>query len=379
MRGLRRRTLVHGAAVAAALGHPWLRAQTADAWLIGQSAPATGVLAPSNAETTAGAKLGFAWANSRGGISGRPLQLLSMDDGQDAKRTAQNTTALLNQGVHALALYRTTPSIAAALPLAEKAGAAFIGAQVGPSLLYEPALAEIFNTRSRYHDEAARAVAFFALLGLTRVAVLVASDAFGKDVMAGLLPAMQAAQVDLVAQASLDNRVADITQQLAQIKQANPQVVILVSNAKAAAGFVRAAKAESFHPRFVTLSNTSSASFVKDLGDAAEGVIVTQVVPTPHSARLRAVAQYRAAVAEAGANAPPISHASLQGWLTARFITELIRRAGPQATREGIVQASAPSASFDLGDFTLNYSTASRQGSRLVELTVIGRNGRFMY
>ena len=83
---------------------PWLRAKAADVWLVGQSAPATGVLAPSNAETTAGARLGFAWVNSRGGISGRPLQLLSMDDGQDAKRTATNTTALLNQGVHALAL-----------------------------------------------------------------------------------------------------------------------------------------------------------------------------------------------------------------------------------------------------------------------------------
>lgn len=375
---LRRRTLVQGAAVAA-MAACGLRARAADAWLVGQSAPQTGVLAPSNAETTAGANLGFAWVNSRGGVAGRPIQLMSLDDGQDAKRTEANTATLLAQGVHALALYRTTPSIAAALPLAQKAGAAFVGAQVGPSLLYEPALAEVFNTRSRYHDEAARAVNFFALLGLTRVAALVSSDAFGKDVMAGLLPAMKAANVELVAQASLDNRVADITKQLAQIRAASPQVVILVSNAKAAAGFVRAAKAMSFHPRFVTLSNTSSASFVKDLGDAAEGVIVTQVVPTPHSARLRAVAEFRAAVTEADTRAPPLSHASLQGWLTARFLAELFRRAGPDMGRGRIVDVASPNASFDLGDFTLNYSAASRQGSRLVELTVIGRNGRFMY
>jgi branched-chain amino acid transport system substrate-binding protein len=374
---LRRRTVV--GLGAAALGAPWLRARAADAWLIGQSAPATGVLAASNAETTTGANLAFARINARGGIHGRPLQLVSLDDAQDAKRTAENTTKLLDQGVHALALYRTTPSISAALPLAQKAGAAFIGAQVGPLLLYEPPVEEVFNTRSRYHDEAARAVNFFAQLGIRRVGALVASDAFGKDVMAGLVPALTAAKAELVAQAAIDNRVADISQQVAQLKRAQPQVVILVSNARAAAEFVKAAKADTFNATFVTLSNTSSASFVKDLGTAAEGVIVTQVVPTPHSGRVRAVAEYREAVAAAGAGAPPISHASLQGWLTGRFIAELIRRAGPGATRERIVAASNPASSFDLGDFALNFNARSRQGSRLAELTVIGRDGRFMY
>jgi branched-chain amino acid transport system substrate-binding protein len=377
---LQRRVLIAaGAAAAASTATPWLRASAADRWLIGQSAPQTGVLAPSNAETTAGARLYFSRVNARGGVHGKPLELVSLDDGQDARRTAENTTRLLAEGAQVLALYRTTPSISAALPLAQKAGCAFVGAQVGPSLLYEPVMPEVFNTRSRYHDEAARAVNFFALLGIRRVAALVATDAFGKDVMAGLLPALQAAGAELVAQASIDNRVADISQQLAQLKRAAPQVVILVSNAKAAAGFVVASKAEGFNATFVSLSNTSSASYVQDLGRAAEGVVVTQVVPSPHSGRLRAVADYRSVLAGGGEGLPPISHATLQGWLTARFITELVRRAGPGATRERIVEASSPAASFELGDFPLSYSARSRQGSRLAELTVIGRDGRFMY
>lgn len=377
---VQRRTLVAASAAAAAsLAVPGLRASAADRWLIGQSAPQTGVLAPSNAETTAGARLYFERVNARGGVHGKPFELVSIDDGQDAKRTAENTARLLADGAHLLALYRTTPSISAALPLAQKAGCAFVGAQVGPSLLYEPVVPQVFNTRSRYHDEAARAVNFFALLGIRRVAALVATDAFGKDVMAGLLPALQAANAELVAQASIDNRVADISQQLAQLKRAAPQVVILVSNAKAAAGFVVASKAEGFNATFVSLSNTSSASYVKDLGRAAEGVVVTQVVPSPHSGRLRAVAEYRSALSAGGEGLPPISHATLQGWLTARFITELVRRAGPGASRERIVEASSPAASFELGDFSLSYSARSRQGSRLAELTVIGRDGRFMY
>lgn len=373
----RRRLLARG--TAAMLASPWVSVHAAGPWLIGQSAPQTGVLAASNAEAASGAQLVFARANAAGGLFGRPLQLVSLDDAQDPKRAAENTQRLLDQGALALALYRTTPSITAALPLAQKAGAPFIGSQVGPSLLYEPAAEQVFNTRSRYHDEVARAVHFFAQLGVRRVAALVASDSFGRDVMAGLEPAMLSAKAELVAQATLDNRSADISQQLAALRRSDPQVMLLISNAKAAAEFVRAAKASAFNPTFVSLSNTSSASYVKDLGPAAEGVVVTQVVPTPHSGRLRAVAEFRDALTQAGTGAPPLSHASLQGWLTGRFIVELIRRVGPAANREKLIEAGRASVSFDLGDFQLNYSARSRQGSRLAELTVIGRDGRFMY
>lgn len=381
--GIPRRHLLIRTAAAALTGWPALRAQATSTWLVGQSAPMSGVLAASNAETTAGAQLYWSRINAAGGLYGRTFQLASLDDAQDAKRAAENTQKLLEQGALALALYRTTPCIAAALPLASKAVAPFIGAQVGPQLLFEPAQDIVYNTRARYHDEVARAVQFFAPLGLTRVAALVASDAFGKDVMAGLLPAVDAAKAELVAQAAIDNRSADVSAQLQQLRAANPQVVLLVCNAKAAAAFVRAAKSSGFNPTFVSLSNTSSASYVKDLGAAAEGVVVTQVVPTPHSGKLRAVAEFREAQAVAGARgagAPPLSHAALQGWLTARFVTELVRRAGPGATRERLVELGrGPSLQFDLGDFVLNYAARNRQGSRLAELTVTGRDGRFLY
>lgn len=362
---------------AAALSAPWVRARAADAWLVGQSAPQTGVLAPSNAETTAGARLFFDRLNARGGVHGKPIELVSVDDGQNPQRTAENTQALLKQGVLALALYRTTPSAEAALPLARKAGCAYIGTQVGPSLLYDPKLSEVFNTRARYSDEVNRAVQFFKNLDLTRVAALVATDSFGKDVMAGLRQALANAQIDLLAQASIDNRSADVTAQIQQLRAANPQLVLLISNAKAAAGFIQGARASGFQPIFVTLSNTSSASFVKDLGKASEGVVVTQVMPSPYSGRVRVVTEFREAAAEA--SAVPVSHAALQGYVTAKFIHEAIRRAGPGVDRAGLVDFINGAGSVDLGNFPISHSKDSRQGSRLAELTVIGRDGRFMY
>jgi ABC-type branched-subunit amino acid transport system substrate-binding protein len=373
----RRRVLLAGAS--AACGVPWIAGAASSGWLIGQSAPQTGVLAASNAETTAGAKLYFSRLNARGGVHGRPIDLVSLDDGQDPKRSADNTQKLLDQGVLALGMYRTTPSIEAALPLVRKSGIAFIGSQVGPSLLYDPANSTLFNTRASYHDEVARVVRFFTQLGLTRVAVLVASDAFGLDVMVGLRNAMASAKSELVAQASIDNRSANVGAQVEQLRKANPQVVILVSNAKAAAEFVKGSRAAGFGPTFVSLSNTSAASYINDLGKAAEGVVVTQVVPTPYSNRLRVVAEFRDALVQAGSAAPPLSHASLLGFLSAKFMHEAVRVAGPNVDRGRLVQAINGAGRFDLGDYALSFSSVSRHGSRLAELTVIGKDGRFLF
>lgn len=373
----RRHLLLAGATTA--LSAPWIRASASASWTIGQSAPQTGVVAAANAETTAGARLYFGRLNARGGVHGKPIELVSLDDGQDPKRTAANTQTLLDQGVLALGLFRTTPATEVAIPLARKAGVAFIGAQVGPSLLYDPVNPMLFNTRASYHDEVARAVKFFTELGQTRVGALVANDAFGKDVMAGLHTAMQGTKSELVAQASYDNRGADVAAQIEQLRKANPQVVMLVSNAKASAEFIKGARASGFNPTFVALSNASGSGFVADLGKAAEGVVVTQVVPTPYSGKVRAVAEFRDAVAAAGAGAPALSHSSLMGFLTAKFMHEAIRRAGPNVDRARLIESINTAGRFDLGDFSLSYSAESRQGSRLAELTVIGRDGRFMY
>lgn len=218
---------------------------------------------------------------------------------------------------------------------------------------------------------------FFKNLGVTRVAALVATDSFGKDVLAGLRTAMASAQLELLAEAAIDNRSADVTQQIEQLRKAQPQLVLLVSNAKAAAGFVTGARARGFQPTFVSLSNTSSASYIQDLGKAAEGVVVTQVMPSPYAGRVRLVSEFREAAAQTPKLA--VSHASLQGYATAKFIHEALRRAGPGVDRAGLVDSINRSASFDLGDFMLAYQKDNRQGSRLAELTVISRDGRFMY
>ena len=108
---------------------------------------------------------------------------------------------------------------------------------------------------------------------------------------------------------------------------------------------------------------------------------MTQVVPPPYSGRVRVVGECRGAVAQADAAAPApapaLPHAALQGYPGAKFIHEAIRRAGAGASRDQVVASIAAAGNFDLGDFTRDHTAKRPQGSRLVELSLPGREGRF--
>ena len=71
----------------------------------------------------------------------------------------------------------------------------------------------------------------------------------------------------------------------------------------------------------------------------------------------------------------PLSFYSLEGLMGAKIVVEALRRAGPQPTRAKVIAALNTMKDYDVGDFTVSYTAAERQGSKVVDLTIIGRDG----
>ena len=69
---------------------------------------------------------------------------------------------------------------------------------------------------------------------------------------------------------------------------------------------------------------------------------------------------------------------AMEGFLTAKVMVEALRRAGKSPTREGLVDALERMNDVDLGGFYVSYSPQNHAGSKFVDLTIIGRNGKFM-
>jgi branched-chain amino acid transport system substrate-binding protein len=337
--------------------------------------PLTGVLAASNAEALQGARLHFDAVNARGGVGGRRIVLQAVDDGQDPKRSVEIFEQLQTSGqLLALLMPRTTPSFEALAPLVARQGVPVIGPQTGAASANQPPRREVFTLRASYQREAEVAIQHQHRIGVRRFAVLLADDAFGRDVLQGIERTMKELQLPLAGVARIDNRNPDVQPALAALLPQAPQVVLLIASSKASAAFVKGWRAAGASATFVSLSNTSNNDYVQALGEQSRGAIVMQVMPSPFSGGTALAREYAAASAKAG---QAMSYASFYGYATARLTTLALAKA-PQPTRESLLQALEGLGSVDLGGFRLRYGPGERVGSSYVEPTIITHGGRFM-
>ena len=338
--------------------------------------PFTGVLAASNKESIDGAHLFLDAYNARGGVQGRKVELQTLDDGQDPKRSKELFDKLVaGNALLALLLPRTTPSMEAMLPGVVQHGVPVIGPQTGGSFVNQPPKREIFTLRASYQKEAESAIRLQHSIGVRRFALLLADDVFGRDTLLGIERTMKELQLTPVATAKVDNRKPDVTEAVRSMLPANPQVVLLIVSSKAASDFVKGYRGNGGNATFISLSNTSNNDYVQALGNQARGAIVMQVLPSPFSAATALARDYAAAAIKAK-HAP--SYAGLYGFATAKLLTLGLAKAGRDPTRASLVQALESLGEVDLGGFRLRYGPGERVGSSYVDSTIITHNGRFM-
>jgi len=338
--------------------------------------PLTGVLAASNGEALAGARLALEAVNEQGGVGGRPVQLQLLDDGQDPKRAAALLDELLaGRKLLALMMPRTTPSMEAMLPAITAQGVPVVGPQTGASFVNQPPKREIFTLRASYQKEAQHAIRLQHSVGVRKFGLVLADDAFGRDTHQGIVAVMKELQIEPVALARMDNRKTDMGEPVRAMLAGQAQVVLLICSSKAAAEFVKGYRAAGASALFISLSNTSNNDYVQALGSLARGAIVTQVMPSPFSGGTSLARDF---VALAAASKLQPSYAGLYGFASARLLVLGLQKAGRDPTRASLVQALEALGEVDLGGLRLRYGPGDRTGSSFVEATIITQGGRFM-
>ncbi|MFN7668700.1 MAG: ABC transporter substrate-binding protein, partial [Burkholderiales bacterium] len=188
-----------------------------------QAAPYSGLLAAANSESTSGARAYFEWVNKKGGVSGRKIRLETRDDKQDPKLTLELTQQLVDKGCFALFMYRTSPSLQAILPLVNSQSIPLVAPQVGPQFLYDDTNKTIFNIRASYREEVTRAIEQLVSTGISRIALVHATDAFGQEGVAGVDEARKKFKFDIVGKQALDNRSPEVQAAVDMIVSTAPQ------------------------------------------------------------------------------------------------------------------------------------------------------------
>jgi branched-chain amino acid transport system substrate-binding protein len=345
--------------------------------VVGQTVGVTGPVAATVKEAVGGARLYIDSVNAKGGIKGEKIELLTLDDKFDVKQAAENARILIEEkNAVALFMNRGTPHTEAIMPLLDKYDIALVAPSTGAMLLHSPVQRHIFNVRSTYQREAEKAIEHLNTLGITRIAVVHVDDSFGRDGLEGAQKGFAHASLKAVAIVKADRDKPDYKAIVPPVVAANAQAVIWIGSGTAVSEGVKALRAAGSAAQVVTLSNNASGGFIKLLGDASRGVIVTQVFPYERSFNYPFVQEALALAHAQGMS--EVSPATLEGFAAAKVLVEALRRASPKPTREKVLAALEHMDKFDLGGLGVSYSPSRHTGLDFADLSIIGRDGRFM-
>ncbi len=345
--------------------------------LLGQTTALTGPLAELGVDSSTSAKAYFDYINEQGGVHGRKIRLLTLDDAYNTEKGVANARRLIEQDkVFALFNVISTPTNIALLPIITQAGIPNIAPYTGADALRHPFNRLLFHVRASYNDETAKIVEHLGIRGIDRVAVVYQNNDFGKAGLAGVEQALARRNLKVRAAAPIETDASNAAAAAAALAASRPQAIVMITAGKPSAEFVKAYNKLASGMQFFTISVMGSQASVKALGKDGIGVVVSQVGPFPFSATSGIVREYQRIMQKMGVK--NLSFGSMEGFLDAKVTVEGLKRAGRKLTRERFISALETMNDVDFDGYAIHFNKNSHEGSHYVDLTIISHDGRFL-
>lgn len=349
-----------------------------DAILFGQAAALEGPSSALGQRMRQGIVAAFTEINAKGGVHGRKLQLISRDDGYDPDRSVAETLRLIEgDKVFALIGAVGTPTAMATIPITSARNVPFIGPFSGAEFLRDLELPNVVNIRASYGAEAEAWIKHLTEdRKFTRIGIFYQDDSFGRDGLAGVKRALAKRGLELAAEGTFERNTRAVVQAWRMIKRADPEAIVMVGTYGPCAEFIKLAHRSGARPTFVNISFVGANALAAELGPEGEGVIVSQVVPSPWDRSLKLVADYQAAQTAFDPTLAP-DFVSLEGYLSGRLAAAALEKTGPNPTRASLLRTINDVGRFDISGTTVTVGMRMLDTPPKVFLTVIQKDGTF--
>lgn len=370
----RRKTLGWMAACATTTAWP-MNALANNPLVVGQVAPFSGPQAVSGKAIHAGIKLCFEAVNARGGINGRPLKLVTRDDGQKPENTVRLTRELI-AAESPVALMGTigTANLEALHKdgVLQSARLSVVGAISGANSIVQAS--NIHVVKASYHDEVGHLFKQLSTNGLKRVGLMFQDDTFGQDVIAGAEAAARKHGIEIAARSGYSRNTVAVERAVSELVAANVQAVVLAATTAPAIAFVRQYKAAGGKGTLYGLSVIDTDAVLGELGpDRARGYAFSVVTPLAQSTTLSVVREYQQL--KAASKDADIRSRSMEGFIAAKALVRVLQGIG-DPTPGRVTDALNAARSVDVGGFVLDFSDGKRAASSYVDFAMFGAGGR---
>ncbi|ARU54971.1 methylamine utilization protein MauG [Oleiphilus messinensis] len=328
----------------------------------------------------------FNRVNKDGGVQGKKLKLIALDDGYEPAKAAPNMRTLIEQNkVLAIIGNVGTPTAIVTVPIANKNKTLLFGAFTGAGVLRKsPPDRYIINYRASYAEETSAMIDGLLSTGIKpeEIAFFTQNDGYGDAGYQGAVEALQRHGFntpEMLAHGRYTRNTLNVEDALSAMFDApeDPRAIIMVGAYGPCAKFISLAKEEFPNAIFLNVSFVGSEALKATLGDKAEGVVVTQVVPH-YDSEQPLITQYRNDLLALDRAAQP-SFVSLEGYIAAAIFAKALTSSSAPLDRESIIDNLEQLALFDLGlgGTKLSLSTSDHQASNTIWPTII-RGGHFV-
>jgi len=348
---------------------------TADTILIGQSAVLSG---PQSANVINNNKATLAYferVNAEGGIFGRKIKLVALDDELKGDKALANYKKLVEEEkVFALFAGVGTPTMAGAIDYLSQAEVPLIGPYAVADSVRTRSGKQVYYLRAGYYDESEKIIEHLTTIGQSRIGLVTLNNPGGKEVLANVEKQLAARNLKLHAVGMLEVNSSNLPAVSKALAEARPQTLMVFAGGGASGDFIKSVLGDGFDGQMFCFSICSAAVISKNVGEKARGIGFSQIVQFPWDPAIPVVREYQQLAKTANLT---VDYAGMGGYLSGRFLVEALRRTGKTLTREKF-RAALESGPFEMGGVTYTFKPGSRFASTYVELVMLTRDGRFV-
>ncbi len=361
---------------------PTARAETgitSDTIVFGQSACFTGPNRNLGLYYRAGILSAFEERNRGGGINGRMLRLLSLDDGYEPEQAAANAERFaVENDVFAVIGGVGTPTAKRIAPVLRSADIPFVGPFTGADFLRNfDRFPNVINLRAAYLDEVVTMVDYIVNdLGKNRFGVIYQDDAFGRSVLRDYQIALNAHDLPILAKTAHSRNTHAVHAGLFMISKADLDAILIVGSYAANSEIINLSHSLGHDYIVANLSFVLSHELKKLVENHSNKILVTEVIPDPNSTSSPVVQRFldalRPEFAEAETVAALVNEVTLEGYILGRYVIDVLERMNGVLTREQFMNVALSPEKVMIDDWTLEFAPGTNTGSRYIRLTDLG-------
>ena len=321
-----------------------------------------------------GVRTYFDAVNARGGVRGRRISFVQLDDsGRAADALANVDKLLLENDVDVMIAPTSEETLLAAAnaPRVRASGLMMVGAPTGADLERAGIASRAMSVRATYRDEARVLLDYLKTFSEGAVA-LVRGD--GPDAVACALALREEASARGIVLAF--DGAAQYWQQRSAASKPFISAVVIAGDALGVAPVLQHARKTAPMATVFGFSTVDHRTLIEIAGAAAKGMLLTQAVPPPGKTIFAFQREHRALMKQYR-DEPPSQH-TLEGYVVARMLVAALERVEGEPTASKVSAALRAAPAMDFGPMRVSgrgVATNTGANNRYVDMTAISSKG----